>query len=111
MTENRFIFVGFYLDEDLRTNLENCKERNRVFLEDPIYLEKVRVGDDIYIGKRMKDSTALDRVEDTSKSVVSILSRLHSGWELKYSSATVLALEEKADVASGLPVIKNVDVD
>lgn len=94
MSSDHFIFVGFERTEPVNTLMEACAERDRVYMDDISYLECIRVDDRHFIGKRIKDGAALDRIEDTARSVVSLLSRVNPKWALLPDAALILALED-----------------
>ncbi len=94
MSSDRFIFVGFERTAQVDSLLEVCEERDRAYLNDPEYLESIRTEGCSFIGKRIKDGAAMDRIEDTARSVVSLLTRINHNWSLKANSATIIALED-----------------
>jgi len=75
--------------------MESCKESDRVFFEDSTYLEIIGLENGEYIGKRQGKSVAPDRLEDTARSVVSILNRICGSDRFKPSLIEILAIEEK----------------
>ena len=89
MEETHLIFVGFELTEKVKELFSDCSDRDRVYLEDPVYLETISLQETEYIGKRIKDGSAIDRIEDTARSVVSLLRRITPRWEMKPMDATV----------------------
>ena len=102
MSSDHFIFVGFERTAPVDALMEACEERDRVYLDDPTYLESIRVDDRQYVGKRIKDGAALDRIEDTARSVVSLLTRVNSKWAQRPDTALILALEDDGAEASGV---------
>ena len=105
MSSDHFIFVGFERTEQVKGLLDACEERDRVYLDDPTYLENLSVDDRQFVGKRIKDGAALDRIEDTARSVVSLLARVNPKWTKRPDAALILALEddgvEGAEPANG----------
>jgi hypothetical protein len=97
MEENHLIFVGFQLTDKVKGLFNDCSDRDRVYLEDPAYLETISLKETEYIGKRIKDGSAIDRIEDSARSVVSLLRRITPRWEAKPSDAMVLAIQEGGD--------------
>lgn len=98
MSAEQLIFVGFELGDDLQACLESCRERDKVFFEDPTYLEVVDVEDRRLIGKRIDTGAAQDRLEDAARSVVSLLARICPTVEIKTSDAALVALEDAPPV-------------
>ena len=92
MTSEHFLFVGFEVDESTQARLDNCHERLRIYLEDSVHLERVSIDGKLHIGKRVENGTATDRIEDTARSVVSLLSRIDEEWPQKASQALVVPL-------------------
>jgi len=97
MPAEQTIFVGVTLDGEVRASMDSCKESDRVFFEDPTYLEIVDLEDGEYIGKRLGNSVAPDRLEDTARSVVSILNRICGDDKFNPTLIDILAIEEKPD--------------
>ena len=97
MPSEQTIFVGVTLDDRVRASMDACKESDRVFFEDPTYLEIIDLENGEYIGKRLGNSVAPDRLEDTARSVVSILNRICRVERFKPSLIEILAIEEKPD--------------
>ncbi len=97
MPSEQTIFVGVTLDDRFRAFMDTCKESDRVFFENPTYLEIIDLEDGEYIGKRLGNSVAPDRLEDTARSVVSILNRICRDERFKPSLIEILAIEEKPD--------------
>jgi hypothetical protein len=100
MSSDHFIFVGFERTGQVDTMLSACEERDLVYLEDSMYLESIQVDGRRFVGKRIKDSAAIDRIEDTARSVVSLLGRVNVKWSLKPDSALVMAVED-----DGVPAV------
>jgi hypothetical protein len=94
MNSTPLIFVGFELTEQVEKHLSACAQQDKVYLEDPTYLEQVIVDDRKFIGKRVKDGIAVDRLEDVARSVVSLLSRVSKDWRQAADEALVIAVEE-----------------
>ncbi|MFO8071223.1 MAG: hypothetical protein R6V85_05035 [Polyangia bacterium] len=94
------IFVGFELTERLEKQLGECRERDRAFVEDPAYIEKVVYEGRRFIGKRIDSGAAHDRIEDTARSVVSLLERANPEIGLSISQAHLLGAEIPPDPAS-----------
>jgi len=99
MEESHLIFVGFELTDKVKGLFNDCTDRDRVYLEDPVYLETISLGENEYIGKRIKEGSAIDRIEDTARSVVSLLRRITPRWEMEPADAMVLAIQEGGDAA------------
>ena len=103
MSSDHFIFVGFERTGQVDALLDACEERDRVYLDDPTYLESIRVEDRSFVGKRIKDGAALDRIEDTARSVVSLLARVNPRWSMRPDNALILALEDDGVPGGQLP--------
>jgi len=93
MAAEQLIFVGFEVTDEISAALEDCREADRVFFEDPTYLEIAEIDDRRLIGKRLGTGIAADRLEDTARSVVSLLSRISPGITIKPSQAELIAGE------------------
>jgi hypothetical protein len=103
MPAEQFIFVGFEVTDGIAAGFEACEERDKVFLSDPTYLEVVEIDDRRYVGKRIASGAARDRLEDTARSVVSLLSRIDDSFSLNPTDATLIAAEElKRPSSSGV---------
>jgi hypothetical protein len=98
MNSHHLIFVGFELTDKVARLFEACSDRDRVYLEDPAYLETIVVEDKRYVGKRLKAGAALDRIEDTARSVVSLLNRVNSEWKEGADTALVMAVSDEGEV-------------
>lgn len=94
MDSGHTIFVGFSLTDRVNGLLEECSERDRIYLEDPTYLEKVVIDGQPYVGKQIKNGMAIDRIEDVARSVVSLLTRVNRRWEASSDEASVIAVGE-----------------
>ena len=94
MNSEQLIFVGFEVTRKVSDLIEACEDRDKVYLDDPTFLETVAIDGRQYLGKRVKDGVAIDRIEDTARSVVSLLMRVNREWSLNPSQALVLAVEE-----------------
>lgn len=99
MEETHLIFVGFELTDKVKKLFDDCTDRDRVYLEDPLYLETISLKETEYIGKRIKDGSAIDRIEDTARSVVSLLHRITPRWEMDPADAMVLAIQDGGETA------------
>lgn len=95
MPTNRFFFLGFDLDESLKTRFSECKSSDRAFLEDPMYLESMEIEGTAYIGRRLDDVLTQEQVEDTSRNVCSLIARVVPGWSVSPSQARLIAVEEE----------------
>ena len=96
MPTEQNLFIGLLVDDVVVACMENCEERDRQFIEDPMYLETVEIEGVRYIGKRIASDTSQDRVDDTARSVVSLLNRIDRVAEHKASSVRIIAFEETA---------------
>jgi hypothetical protein len=105
MPAEQLIFVGFEVTEQLAAGLEECHERDRVYLDDPIHLETAVVDGCRFIGKRISSGAAYDRLEDTARSVVSLIARVSGEIDLDPSRAVLLALEERQQSQLGAPIL------
>ena len=93
MAAEQIIFVGFEVTDEIAAAMEECREADRVFFEDPTYLEIAEIEDRKLIGKRLGTGIAGDRLEDTARSVVSLLSRISPGIEIRPDRAELIAGE------------------
>jgi len=99
MPAEQLIFVGFEVSNELENDFGNCHERDRVYLEDPAHLEVVTIDGRKYVGKRVSSGVARDRLEDTARSVVSLVNRICGDSGLKPSQASLIAIEEQQQPA------------
>ena len=97
MNSQHLIFVGFELTSQVVRLFKGCADRDRVYLDDPAYLETITIENRRYVGKRIKDGAALDRIEDTARSVVSLLTRVNSEWDKGSDAALVMAVTEEGE--------------
>jgi hypothetical protein len=95
MPSEQFIFVGFRLEAALSERFATCGESVRVFLTPPTYLETIRLGDGELVGKRLEAGAPRDRLEDTVRSVISLIARVAPGFALTPDDARIVALEER----------------
>lgn len=101
MAAEQFIFVGFEMSDEIAVAMDQCRETDRVFFEDPTYLEIAAVDGRRLIGKRLKSGAPGDRLEDTARSVVSLLSRIKPGLQLAPDRAELLAGEIEVHAPTG----------
>jgi hypothetical protein len=94
MNMDHLMFVGFELTDEVKSLIDGCSDRDRIYLDDPSFLETVDIDNKRYVGKRVKDGIAIDRIEDTARSVVSLLTRVNSDWSKGADQAMVMAVEE-----------------
>ncbi|MCP4602115.1 MAG: hypothetical protein GY847_16630 [Proteobacteria bacterium] len=94
MNAKKLIFVGFELTDELSEQFVECSDRDKVYLDDPTYLEKIVIDDRKYIGKRAPDNIAIDRLEDIARSVVSLMARVSKNWTTGSNEALVIAADE-----------------
>lgn len=94
MNSEQLIFVGFELTREVSGLIGACADRDKVYLDDPAFLETVSIDGRQYLGKRVKDGIAIDRIEDTARSVVSLLMRVNNEWSHSPRQALVLAVAE-----------------
>jgi hypothetical protein len=107
MPSQQFIFVGFEVTGEMSAAFDNCPERDRAYLDDPAYLEIARIDGRKYVGKRIDSGAARDRLEDTARSVVSLLARVCGGMRLDPVEAALIASEEQRDPSA--PAVVGVD--
>ncbi len=100
MAAEQLIFVGFEVTPQLRQAFEDCPERNRVYLDDPQYLETVTIDEQQFVGKSVKNSVAVDRLEDVARNVVSLLSRVGSRHRVVARDALIIAAEKLSPAPS-----------
>jgi hypothetical protein len=94
------IFIGFKADHSLRQQLESLSDSDKQYVsaEDSAFLRICRVGEDIYVGKIIRDSLTTDRVDDIRRNVLSIIRRL--GRELRLPSDLKILACSAAEVDS-----------
>lgn len=93
------IFIGFKADNSLRQRLETLSDPDKQYVsaEDPAFLRICRVGEDIYVGKLIRDSLTTDQVEDIRRNVLSIVRRLGHAVRLPVNLKILACSEVKAD--------------
>jgi hypothetical protein len=89
------IFVGFAVTDAMRESFANCSKKNLIYLENSDYLEFVNIDGCEYVGKNVKSAIAADRLEDTARSVVSLLTRVSEDWSQPAIEAIIIAAEDK----------------
>lgn len=94
MTTEHIIFVGFELTDELKSELVANDHRDRVYLEDPAYLETIVIDGLEYVGKRTRGGIAIDRLDDMARNVVSLMQRVSTDWDSPSSGALVIACEQ-----------------
>ncbi len=97
MSSPQFIFVGFVLDDKLREGTSACKDSDKVFLTDSVYLETLNVNGDEIIGKRIESGAPQDRLDDTARSVASLLTRVFPDFDGRANPVNIFAIEQKDD--------------
>jgi len=72
------IFIGFKASRALRHLLESLgsAERKYVSSEDSTSLRLCHIGDDVYVGRLVRESLATDQVDDIRRNILSILRKL-----------------------------------
>lgn len=103
MESERILFVGFEITEELADRFADVASRDRLYLEDPTYLEVLDIDGREYVGKRTTVGIALDRLEDTARNVVSLMMRVAPEWAARPEQALVIAAESEEPSADALP--------
>ena len=67
-----------------------------MYLDDPVHLQRVAIDGRSLIGKKVENGIASDRIEDTARSVVSLLTRIDSEWSLLPKQALIVPLSGAA---------------
>lgn len=72
------IFVGFKADTLLQRYLESLSDTDRQYIsdDDSAFLRFCRMGEDVYVGKIIRDNLTTDQVEDIRRNVMSIMQKL-----------------------------------
>jgi hypothetical protein len=65
-------------------------------MENPTYLETLAVDGRRYVGKRIEVGAPADRLEDTVRSVISLLARLIPDFAADPADARLIAVEERS---------------
>lgn len=75
---DQLIFIGFKADNSLRQRLDLLSDTDRKYVsaDDSAFLRICRVGDDVYVGKIVRDSLTTDQVDDIRRNVLSIVRKL-----------------------------------
>ncbi len=102
MNSKKLVFVGFELTNEINEQLTECSDRDKVYLHDSAFLETVTIDDRKYIGKRAQDSIAVDRLEDTARSVVSLMTRVSKDWTMGANKILIIAAEEAEPTPKGV---------
>ena len=103
MTTEHIIFVGFQLTDESKEQLVDSGHRDRIYLEDPSYLETVVIDGHEYVGKRTTGGIAIDRLDDIARNVVSLMRRVSQKWDTPSRKALIIACEpdESTPAADG----------
>jgi hypothetical protein len=101
MSHSRFFFLGIELNSDLRTHLDNCAPSNKLFIENPEYLEQITIEDSQYIGRRLNEFVSVSEIEDCSKNVRSLLLRIAPGIEITTDNVIIKSVQEEITPFSG----------
>ncbi|MBN2803041.1 MAG: hypothetical protein JXR91_08100 [Deltaproteobacteria bacterium] len=101
MSYSRFFFLGIELNSDLRTHLDNCAPSNKLFIENPEYLEQISIEDSQYIGRRLNEFVSISEIEDCSKNVRSLLLRIAPGFKISTDNIIIKSVQEEI---SNVPV-------
>lgn len=102
MEADQLIFVGFEINDDLRSLFVDRSSRDRIYMEDAAYLETVEIDGREYIGKRSQGGIAPDRLEDIARNVVSLMARVCLNWSQGADKASVIAFEDARVEPSGV---------
>lgn len=94
------IFVGFEIDESIERALAGCREADRVFIEEPTYLQQAVIDGRRYIGKPLRDNAALDHIEDAARNVASLLTRVAPELRLEGRNIRLIAGEGDGERAA-----------
>lgn len=72
------MFVGFKADTSLRRYLESLSDSDRQYIsdDDSAFLRFCRMGEDVYVGKIIREILTTDQVEDIRSNVMSIMRKL-----------------------------------
>ena len=72
------MFVGFKADTSLRQYLESMSDSDRQYIsdDDSAFLRFCRMGEDIYVGKIIRETLTTDQVDDIRRNVMSIMRKL-----------------------------------
>jgi len=77
LSEQHPIFIGYKMDGPLRRRLESLTGADRRYISaDGDFLSILRLGDDQYVGKVVRERMTTERVDDIRRNVLSILQRL-----------------------------------
>jgi hypothetical protein len=97
MAKAPLIFVGFEVDGRIEQALAGCREADRLFIEDPAYLDQALVDGRRYIGKPLGDNAGLDRIDDAARNVASLLGRISPALRLEVGGVRLVAGETDAE--------------
>ena len=93
------IFIGFKVDSSLRRQLESVSEPDKKYIsaEGSAFLRICWVGEDMYVGKVIRERVTTDRVEDVRRNVLSIMRKLAAEARLPRHLDILACKESEAD--------------
>jgi hypothetical protein len=72
------IFIGFKASRALRHLLESLSNVEKAYIssDDSAFLRACEIGEDLYVGKVVREALSTDHVEDVRRNILSILRKL-----------------------------------
>lgn len=72
------IFIGFKVSRALRQILESLGDVQKAYVasDDSAFLRSFQIGEDLYVGKFIREAVTTDRVDDIRRNILSILRKL-----------------------------------
>lgn len=72
------IFIGFKTSRALRQMLESLGDVQKAYVasDDSGFLKSIQIGEDLYVGRFIREAVSTDRVDDIRRNILSILRKL-----------------------------------
>lgn|GEM_PF-1081478 len=72
------IFIGFKASRALRHRLESLGDVEKAYVasDDSGFLKSIEIGEDLYVGRFLREAVSTDRVDDIRRNILSILRKL-----------------------------------
>lgn len=72
------IFIGFKVDRQLRERIETLSDANKQYISTngSAFLQLCGAGEDLYVGKLMKERLTTDKIDDIRRNIRSIIRKL-----------------------------------
>ena len=100
LTERHCVFIGYRMDGSMRRRIESLSGPDRQYVApEGGFLSVLRLGEDDYVGKVVRERLTTDRIDDVRRNVLSILRRLSP--ETRFPEHLDILVCERDDTAAG----------